>query len=87
MQVRFTQSARGHRVGRQRALDVINNPRVVLRLVRRGQPDVLMHLGDDRTGRALEVGVVEEGDTLVVLHVMDLRDKYRAAYEAGKEQR
>ena len=46
---------------------------------------VLMFLGDDVTGRALEVaGIVEDG-ILVVLHVMDMREKFRVVYEAGKE--
>ncbi|NHD18986.1 MULTISPECIES: hypothetical protein [unclassified Actinopolyspora] len=44
-----------------------------------------LYLGDDDTGRALEVGVLdtEEGDQLVI-HVMDLRDKFRPYYDIGK---
>ncbi len=37
-----------------------------------------MHLGDDETGRPLEVGVVafDDGD-LLVIHVMDVRQESR----------
>jgi hypothetical protein len=46
-----------------------------------------MFLGDDDTGRALEVGAVEIGeDRLLVIHVMDLREKYRGPYEKGKRR-
>ena len=39
---------------------------------------------DDQTGRALEVMGVELADgTLYVIHVMDMRAKYRSAYEEG----
>jgi hypothetical protein len=31
--------------------------------------------------------VIDLGEALLVIHAMDLRPKYRAAYEAGKEQR
>ncbi|WP_187352007.1 hypothetical protein [Allosaccharopolyspora coralli] len=53
-----------------------------------GLPDMLMHLGDDHTGRALEVGDVElaDGTGVLVIHVMDLRKKYRGLYERGKQQ-
>jgi hypothetical protein len=65
-------------------LYVIEHAYVVEVQVRGDLRDVLMHLGDDQTGRALEVGVVEEGDRLVVVHAMDMRPKYRAVYEEGK---
>ncbi|WP_157601660.1 hypothetical protein [Saccharomonospora halophila] len=44
-----------------------------------------LYLGDDDTGRALEVGVIDtdEGDHLVI-HVMDLRAKFRTYYDFGK---
>ncbi len=40
-----------------------------------GQP-VLMAIGDDENGRALEVGFVVEGDVVTVLHVMPARPKW-----------
>ena len=46
-----------------------------------------MFLGDDDTGRALEVGAVEvHEDLLLVIHVMDLREKFRGSYEQGKRE-
>lgn len=42
-------------------------------------------LGDDATGRALEVIAIEEEGRLIVIHAMDLRRKYQHLYEAGKE--
>ena len=87
MQVRFTKSARRHRIGRARALYVLEHPYAVLAIRRVDLPAMLMHVGDDMTGRALEVGVVDEDDQLVVIQVMDLRDKFRNAYEAGRRSR
>ncbi len=37
---------------------------------------VLMAIGDDENGRALEVGFVVEGDVVTVLHVMPARPKW-----------
>ena len=84
--IRFTRSARKHRVGRARALYVLNNAYAVVPQIRPRQPDVLMYLGDDETGRPLEVGVVvlDDGD-LLVIHVMDMRQKFRDDYIAGHD--
>lgn len=90
MEVTFAKSRRRHRIGRARARHVIQNPYVVVR-----QPapadsaqrdDRLVFLGDDHTGRALEVMAIQTGENaLHVIHVMDLRDKYRPHYEEGKK--
>ena len=78
----FTRSARRHKIGRARAVYVIENATAVIRQTRPGQPDVVIHLGDDQTGRALEVGVVELDDGhLVVIHAMDMRNKFRGTYD------
>ena len=46
-----------------------------------------MFLADDDTGRALEVGAVEVSeDLLLVIRVMDLREKFRGAHERGKRE-
>jgi len=85
VEVEFATSARRHRVGKARALHVIRNPRVQF-VVRdpAGRDDRLVFLGDDQTGRALEVMAVALSDgRLYVIHVMDLRAKYRTAYEQG----
>ncbi len=86
--IRFSQSARKHRVAAGRARAVLADPVAIVRVRRPGDSrDLLMHLGEDESGRALEVGVVEDerGDWLVI-HVMDLRAKYREHYEHGKEE-
>ncbi len=88
MEVTFAQSARRHKVGRARARHVVDNPYTVVR-----QPapegsqlsdDRLVLLGDDHTGRALEVVAVEVEGGLHVIHVMDLRAKWREHYEEGQ---
>ncbi len=85
MRVEFTQSARRHKIGKARVRQVLANPVVVDRIVEEHDPRVrLLILGDDDTGRALEVIAVEEDEVLVVIHAMDLRQKFRALYEEGK---
>jgi hypothetical protein len=85
--IRFSKSARKHRISRARAAFVVENAYTVLPQMRPGHADVFMHLGDDHTGRALEVGVVvlDDGDVLVI-HAMALRPKFREAYEAGRSK-
>jgi hypothetical protein len=81
--VEFAQSARKHKIGRARVLEVLANPVVVDRIEERESPTVrLLVLGSDRSGRVLEV-VVVEGDMLVVIHATDIRPKVRALYEEG----
>ncbi|MSV51207.1 MAG: hypothetical protein F2892_02915 [Actinobacteria bacterium] len=85
MRVEFTQSARRHKIGKARVRQVLANPVVVDRIVEVHDPRVrLLILGDDDTGRALEVIAVEEDEVFVVIHAMDLRQKFRALYEEGK---
>ena len=85
VRVEFTQAARRHRIGKARVRQVLANPLVVERIVEEQDPRVrLLILGDDNSGRALEVIAVEEDEALVVIHAMDLRPKFRALYEEGK---
>ena len=85
MRVGFTQSARRHKIGKARVRQVLANALVIDRIVEDQDPRVrLLFLGDDDTGRALEVIAVEDDGVLIVIHAMDLRPKFRALYEEGK---
>lgn len=84
--IRFTQAARKHRVAAGRARAVFADPVAIVPVRRAGDTRIMrLFLGDDDTGRALEVGVIEteEGD-LLVIHTMDLRAKFRPHYDTGK---
>lgn len=45
-----------------------------------------MFLGDDLTGRALEVVAVRLPDCLLVIHEQDLQAKFRPYYDQAREQ-
>ena len=65
----------------------MSDPVAVVRIEEEASPRVrLLYLGDDASGRALEVIAVEEADRLVVIHAMDLRPKFRGLYEEGKRR-
>ncbi|HTA14747.1 MAG TPA: hypothetical protein VK781_07815 [Solirubrobacteraceae bacterium] len=86
--VRFARSATRHRISKDRIRHVIANYRVRFE---GSPPDTegaralstrVVYLGDDDHGRALEVMAVEgKDDELLVIHAMELRDKYRKRYE------
>jgi hypothetical protein len=88
VEVTFAQSARRHHVGRARARYVVDHPFLVVRQPAPvGSPladDRLVFHGDDQTGRALEVVAIETVTGLHVIHVMDLRPKWRPYYEKGR---
>ena len=44
----------------------------------------MVFLGDDESGRALEVMAVRTDRGLLVIHAMDLRPKWRQLNEEGK---
>ena len=70
VQVRFTQSARRHRIGRARALYVISTVEPV---VVEGDDDIserLLWIGPDDRGLELEVIAIRETEYLLVIHVM-----------------
>ena len=84
--VEFTQSARKHKIGRARVLEVLANPVVALPGDPvPGLPPRLLILGEDQSGRALDVVIVVETDRLVVVHAMDLRAKFRPAFQRGQQ--
>ena len=49
-----------------------------------GLQERLVFLGDDASGRVLEVMAVRTDRGLLVIHAMDLRPKWRKLYEEGK---
>jgi hypothetical protein len=85
VRIQFAQSARRHRIGRARARHVIANPVVESTVPGEdGQEERLIYLGDDATDRALEVMTIPIEGGILVIHVMDLRPKWRQRYEEGK---
>lgn len=70
VRVRFTQSARRHRIGKARALHVMNN----VEPIRVGADDELQErllwIGPDDRGLELEVIAIAEPDHIPVIHVM-----------------
>lgn len=83
--IEFTQSARKHRIGRARVRQVLADPVAEAVLpARLDMQERLVFLGDDESGRALEVMAVRTDRGLLVIHAMDLRPKWRQVYEEGK---
>lgn len=87
----WARSATKHRISHERSRYVIEH--CGLRFVQ--EPSVgdrseasarLVFLGDDTEGIALEVMAVElEDESLLVIHAMPLRDRYREQYEEAKK--
>jgi hypothetical protein len=72
MEIRFTQSARRHRVGRASARRVIEAVTPVRAVTERGDL-AWWYVGCDERGRELEIVAVELNDpdpSLLVIHVM-----------------
>ena len=88
--LRWARSASKHRVPRRSIRTVISGCR--LRFTEpppaeapAGASERFVFVGDDERGRALEVMAVEpENDALLVIHAMELRDRYRLDYEEAK---
>jgi hypothetical protein len=84
--MRFARSATRHRVPKDSSRHVIANYRL-----RFEEPPPegarvcstrIVYLGEDGDGRALEIMAVEgERGELLVIHAMELREKYRRRYE------
>jgi hypothetical protein len=71
--VRFTQSARRHRIGKAHALAAMANAGDPIRLpAGEGLDQRLIWIGHDDRGVMLEVIAVEQPDYLLVIHVMPL---------------
>jgi len=84
--IEFAQSARKHRIGRARVRQVLADPvaQAVLPAAA-GRQERLVFVGDDESGRALEVMAVRTDGGLLVIHAMDLRPKWRTLYEEAKQ--
>lgn len=70
VRVRFTQSARRHRIGNARALHVMNNAEPVTVHADDDLRERLLWIGPDDRGLDLEVIAIVEPDYLLVIHVM-----------------
>lgn len=93
MDLKWARSANKHRIARDRSRFVIEH--CGLRFEQPPPADApadadprLVYLGDDADGIALEVIAIElEDGSLLVIHAMPLRDRYRAEYEEAKRWR
>ena len=93
MRVKFTRSATKHRVSKDRIRHVIAHCGLAFGESApsegsEARDDRFVILGDDAEGTELEVMAVEgsKGE-LVVIHAMELRQKYRDQYEEAKRWR
>jgi hypothetical protein len=77
--ISFTQSARRHRIGRERVRHVLRYAQAVT--VDDGPPVRLLVVGADHTGRTLEIVAVWEFPRLFVIHAMDARHVVVRRYE------
>lgn len=88
--LRWARSASRHRVPRRSIGFVLQRCRLRFREpapegAPEGATERLLFVGDDERGNALEVMAVEpENETLMVIHAMELRDRYRLDYEEAK---
>ncbi|MGI8575558.1 MAG: hypothetical protein ACR2MA_09505 [Egibacteraceae bacterium] len=78
MRTRFTQSARKHRIGKARALHVINTitPTVIPAVDTINERRV--YVGPDDRGVDLEIVALVEPDYLLVIHVMPANFRRRS---------
>ena len=79
--VGFTQSARRHRVDKARVRHVLAHVGAIT--IDEGPPLRLLFVGDDHTGRLLEVVAVWDFPRLFVIHAMDARPVVVTRYERG----
>ncbi len=70
MEYKFTQSTRKHRIGRARALHVIENHEPLRTIGVNGSRDHLTWIAPDNRGLVLEIEAIDFGQELLVIHVM-----------------
>ncbi len=75
MRIEFTNSARKHKIGKQRVREVIatSTPTMFFE----GGVSKLRWVGRDRRGLELEILALEEGEVWLVIHVMPLNFRRR----------
>jgi len=79
--IRFTQSARRHKIGTTRVRHVLTHTTVAFTIPGGdGKAERTVWLGADHEGRVLEVMTINIDDGLLVIHAMDIRPKYRDRY-------
>ena len=77
MEIRFTQSARKHRIGKQRALFLISKSDPVELVSDGARPSRLLWQGTDERGLELEVIGVRTPKGVLIIHVMPLNFRRR----------
>ena len=77
MRVRFSQSARKHRIGKARALHVMNTVEPTVVPADDTATERRVWIGPDDRGLDLEIVAVVEPDYLLVIHVMPYRFRRR----------
>ena len=77
VRVRFSQSTRKHRIGKGRALHVINTVEPTVVAGDEVVPDRLVWVGPDDRGLDLEIVALRQPDYLLVIHVMPHRFRRR----------
>ena len=80
MLIRVNRSASRHGIARDRAIHVVRNCPRPLYSSEPEEEDLVIFLGLDPNGVALEVMAIELEDALLVIHAMKLRAKYRDAF-------
>ena len=77
MEIRFSQSARKHRIGRRRALEVIASCEPEALLADGVDPDRLRWVGTDQRGLELEIVGVWTPLGILIIHVMPMNFRRR----------
>jgi hypothetical protein len=83
----WARSATKHRIRKHRSRFVIERCGLIFRVPSTSDQadDRLVFLGDDEDGQPLEVVAVELDDGgLLVIHAMDMQERYRPLYEEAK---
>ena len=71
-------------MGRERVRTVLNDPAAIITMHGAdGEDDRVVFLGEDHSGRVLEVMAVPIVGGLLVIHAMDIRAKWKVIYEEG----